>query len=76
MEVVVVMARLLEVREEQLEKESLPVGNNARPDSKVTFVVLEKQMMTKTTLKESKKNPAYGRQSISRPMRIVAPIPQ
>ena len=23
-----------------------------------------------------KKNPAYGRQSISRPMRIVAPIPQ
>ena len=22
------------------------------------------------------KNPAYGRQSISRPMRIVAPIPQ
>ena len=33
------------------------------------------------TLKDSnynktKKNPAYGRQSISRPMRIVAPIPQ
>ena len=26
--------------------------------------------------KEEKKNPAYGRQSISRPMRIVAPIPQ
>ena len=25
---------------------------------------------------QSKKNPAYGRQSISRPMRIVAPIPQ
>ena len=24
----------------------------------------------------SDKNPAYGRQSISRPMRIVAPIPQ
>ena len=23
-----------------------------------------------------KKNPAYGRQSISRPMQIVAPIPQ
>ena len=23
----------------------------------------------------SKKNPAYGRQSISRPMRIVAPMP-
>ena len=23
-----------------------------------------------------KKNPAYGRQSISRPMRIVSPIPQ
>ena len=26
--------------------------------------------------KSIKKNPAYGRQSISRPMRIVAPIPQ
>ena len=26
--------------------------------------------------KEVEKNPAYGRQSISRPMRIVAPIPQ
>ena len=26
--------------------------------------------------KKEGKNPAYGRQSISRPMRIVAPIPQ
>ena len=26
--------------------------------------------------KYSHKNPAYGRQSISRPMRIIAPIPQ
>ena len=31
---------------------------------------------TDITDKNAKKNPAYGRQSISRPMRIVAPIPQ
>ena len=28
----------------------------------------------KTNLEEEEKNPAYGRQRISRPMRIVAPI--
>ena len=41
-EVVVVLARLLEVREEQLERRSLPVGNNTGPDSTVTPVVLVK----------------------------------
>ena len=41
-EVVVVMARLLEVREEQLEKESLPVGTHTGPDSTVISVVLVK----------------------------------
>ena len=29
-----------------------------------------------TTVPVVVKNPSYGRQSISRPMRIVAPIPQ
>ena len=29
-----------------------------------------------TYLEQQQKNPASGRQSISRPMRIVAPIPQ
>ena len=41
-EVVVVMARLLEVREEQLEKEILPVGTHTGPDSTVISVVLVK----------------------------------
>ena len=39
----------------------------------VAFHVKDKSTLYFTALK---KNPAYGRQSISRPMRIVAPIPQ
>ena len=41
-EVVGVLTRLLEVREEQLERRSLPVGSNNGPDSTVTPVVLVK----------------------------------
>ena len=41
-EVVGVLARLLEVREEQLERRILPVGSNTGPDSTVSPVVLVK----------------------------------
>ena len=41
-EVVGVMARLLEVREEQLDKEILPVGNHTGPEPEVMSVVLAK----------------------------------
>ena len=37
-----VLASLLEVREEQLKRRSLPVGSNTGPDSTVTTVVLLK----------------------------------
>ena len=41
-----------------------------------TFEVGSGDYFTVENYKRLKKNPAYGRQSISRPMRIVAPIPQ
>ena len=41
-EVVGVMARLLEVREEPLDKEILPVGNHTGPEPAVMSVVLAK----------------------------------
>ena len=50
----------------------LPYQNCANTTNKQKVILQDMFIITIQDLK----NPAYGRQSISRPMRIVAPIPQ
>ena len=65
-------------KEQDRSMPSLPAGSKdeVKSTEPISVKVVDERFneLAKKELRE--KNPAYGRQSISRPMRIVAPIPQ